>query len=82
MNDRPEQRHPMTKAPVLYRIPGVDSVVVRRGLAYVASAEGEAGAQGRTMDVYYPPGAKNHPPDRPAGPHVPADPPRRPVGAR
>jgi dienelactone hydrolase len=58
MSDRAQQRHPMTKVPVLYRIPGVDSVVVQRDLAYTSGARGEAGADGRTMDVYHPPDAK------------------------
>ena len=48
------QRHPMTKKRVLYTMPGVDAVTVRRDVEYRAT---DAGAL--TMDLYYPPDVKS-----------------------
>ena len=49
-------RHPITLQPVVYRIPGMDEVIVRPDVEY---------ADGRTIDLYYPPDAKGGEP-RPA----------------
>jgi hypothetical protein len=43
------KRHPITMQPVVYRIPGMDEVIVRPDIEY---------ADGRTIDLYYPPDAK------------------------
>jgi hypothetical protein len=45
---------PISKKVVVYRLPGMDGVKVRRGVAYVT---GDAGAL--TMDIYYPPDVKS-----------------------
>ncbi|MGH7605593.1 MAG: hypothetical protein ACRENK_16560, partial [Gemmatimonadaceae bacterium] len=44
-----ETRHPITRQSVVYQIPGMDAVTVRRDIEY-------RGAQ--TMDLYDPPDAK------------------------
>lgn len=49
-----QEAHPMTKKVVVYRIPGMEAVTVRRDVEY---RETEAGAL--TLDVYYPPDAKS-----------------------
>jgi acetyl esterase/lipase len=43
------KRHPITMQPVVYRIPGMDAVIVRPDIEY---------ADGRTIDLHYPPDAK------------------------
>ena len=48
------QRHEMTLKKVVYRIPGMDSVTVRREVEYRATDAGSL-----TLDVYYPPDAKS-----------------------
>lgn len=48
-----EARHDTTKKRVVYRIPGIDSVTIRRDVEYRANDAG-----GLTMDIYYPPDAK------------------------
>ena len=50
-----DTRHPdhISKKALVYRIPGMDAVQVRRDVEYRAA---ESGAL--TMDIYYPPGAK------------------------
>jgi hypothetical protein len=42
-------QHPITKQPVVYRIPGMDAVTVRHDVEYASAL---------TMDLYYPPDAK------------------------
>jgi hypothetical protein len=42
----------MTTKTVVYQIPGMEDVTIRRDVQY-----GEAGAGDRTMDLYYPPGS-------------------------
>jgi hypothetical protein len=48
------QRHENTKKRVVYQLPGVDAVTIRRNIEYRTT---DAGAL--TMDIYYPPGSKN-----------------------
>jgi acetyl esterase/lipase len=48
------ERHEITKKRVIYTLPGVDAVTVRRDVPYRVA---EAGAL--TMDVYYPPDARS-----------------------
>ena len=43
------KRHPITMQPVVYRIPGMEEVIVRLDIEY---------ASDRTIDLYYPPDAK------------------------
>lgn len=43
-------RHPITEQAVVYRIPGMDEVTIRQDVEY---------AGGLTMDLYYPPDAKD-----------------------
>jgi hypothetical protein len=52
-------RDQMSKRRVVYSLPGMESVTVRRGEAYRIGADGPL-----TMDVYFPPTLR---PDRPAG---------------
>jgi hypothetical protein len=53
-NTQPEH---ISKREVVYRIPGMDGVEVRRDVVYRAT---EAGAL--TMDIYYPPDSKSSAP--------------------
>jgi dienelactone hydrolase len=48
------QRHEITKKGVVYQIPGMDEVTVRRGIEYRT-----ADAEALTMDIYYPPDASS-----------------------
>ncbi len=48
------QRHEMTTKRVVYQIPGMDAVTVRRDVEYRATDAGSL-----TMDVYYPPDTKS-----------------------
>lgn len=48
-----ETRHPVTLKAVVYQIPGMDSVTVRRDVEYRQSDAGSL-----TMDLYYPPHSK------------------------
>jgi hypothetical protein len=48
------QRHEITKKKVVYKIPGVDAVKIRRDMEYKVT---DAGAL--TMDIYYPPDTKS-----------------------
>lgn len=48
------QRNNITKRRVVYQIPGVDAVSIRRDVEYRAN---DAGVQ--TMDIYYPPDSKS-----------------------
>jgi hypothetical protein len=45
-------RHPITFKPVTYRIPGMESVPVRRDVQYASGRSGPL-----TFDIYHPPGA-------------------------
>jgi hypothetical protein len=53
MSQQTEQDH-ISKKTVVYRIPGVDEVTVRRDMEYRATEAGPL-----TMDVYYPPDTKS-----------------------
>lgn len=48
------QRHEITKKRVLYQIPGMDAVTVRRDVEYQVTDENVL-----TMDIYYPPDAQS-----------------------
>jgi len=48
------QRHEITRKTVVYRMPGVEAVTVRRGMTYRATEAGPLG-----MDVYLPPDSKS-----------------------
>ena len=47
-------QHHISKKVVVYRIPGMDTITVRRDVGYRAT---DAGAL--TMDIYYPPDSKS-----------------------
>ena len=49
-----QEAHPMTKKEVVYRIPGMDAVTIRRDVEY---RETDAGVL--TLDIYYPPDAQS-----------------------
>jgi len=49
-----QARHDITKKRVVYQIPGMDAVTIRRDIEYRATDAG-----GLTMDLYYPPDSKS-----------------------
>jgi len=48
------QRHEITKKRVLYQIPGMEAVTIRRDVQYLVTSESTL-----TLDIYYPPEAQN-----------------------
>lgn len=48
------QRHEITKKRVLYQIPGMEAVTIRRDVEYLVTDESTL-----TIDIYYPPEAQS-----------------------